>query len=295
MPTISGITKDASGTPCEALVVAYRRSDMSIAGMVFSDASTGAYSITTADTSPHIVHRYFGALGDVNFSSLKIAAHFAGANNSTSFPLVVGGITLAPSGDAKISSDHTLFGANMAKFDGTGDYLTASANTPFNHGTGDFTMRTKLWLNSVASYAPIVECRAAASFSSYVFGIYNTGGLKLDFVYGASRLTSASTVPTGQIVDIEIARSSGTVMMFIDGVKDANTATVTAAIDSTQASPLIGTNVDGNYLNGYLGEFQFFNKCLHTATFTPPAATFIDYLIGAPTENAQIFDYVTPV
>lgn len=28
MPTISGITKDASGTPCEALVVAYRRSDI---------------------------------------------------------------------------------------------------------------------------------------------------------------------------------------------------------------------------------------------------------------------------
>lgn len=306
MPTISGITKDASGTPCAALVVALRRSDMSIAGMVFSNASTGAYSITTADTSPHIVQRFFGTTGDINAGYRRLGLHFAGANNSTSITDVCGN-TITVNGDAKIDAVTTdPYGgtSGVLTCDGTGDYVEVSDVSSLELGGSDLTIRFKMKSASTLSYCcPLGRDNGTFPPGAWAF-LFNPGSANGQMQFwnssysaGAPMLSASSgDAHDDSWHDIEVGRSGSNWYLFFDG-----SSVATASWSGAIADASLGINVgrDPGYSRDYTGKIKdleiFIGKCLHTSSFTPPSSTFIDYTVGSPTENAQIFDYVTPV
>ena len=60
MPTISGIVKDSAGEFAQRIVRAYRRDTGAFVGQAVSNASTGAYSITTAYSGEHFVLMHNG-------------------------------------------------------------------------------------------------------------------------------------------------------------------------------------------------------------------------------------------
>ena len=75
---------------------------------------------------------------------------------------------------------------------------------------------------------------------------------------------------------------------------------VTRTTSIGAAKPYVGVNPDETNMGyrGYIRELEVFvGTALHFEDFTPPTAPFIDTAnsVGAPTENAQIFDYVNPV
>lgn len=300
MPTISGIVKDVSGTPCEALVVAYRRSDMSLSGMVFSNQSTGAYSITTVDSSPHVVMRFFGTPGSLNAYYRRLGLHFSGANNSTSI-VDVCGKTITVHGDAKIDAVTTdPYGGTtgILSLDGSGDYLTVSTSPDFNLVGKTFSLRAKIKPEGSGDRHLFGYNNASAT--DYWDAYINTSG-NVVFRYAGSSgsLTSTTTVTNSVWNDIELSFDGTNTRIFTNGNSGGSVASgVTKANGNYSLS--IGANLYGgaywNYFNGKMKDVEFLiGTALHTSAFTPPSSTFIDYLAGIPTENAQIFDYVTPV
>lgn len=306
MPSVSGITKDASGTPCAALVVAIRRSDMSIAGMVYSNATTGAYSITTADTSPHIVQRYFGATGDINAGYRKLGLHFSGANNSTSITDVCGN-AITVNGDAKIDAVTTdPYGgtSGVLTCDGSGDYLDLGDVASLEFGSSNLTIRFKMKSASTVSYCCPLS-RGNNTFPAGAWAVFFNPGA----ANGLVQFWNSSYSPGGPLLaassgdahddswhDIEIGRNGSNWYLFFDG---SVVGTNTWSGSTADAALSINIGRDNGFSRDYAGKIKdleiFIGKCLHTSSFTPPSSTFIDYIIGSPTENAQIFDYVTPV
>lgn len=309
MPTISGIVRDGVGDPCEALVRVTRRYDMSLVGQVLSNASTGAYSVTTADATPHIVERFVAPVGELNAQYRKLGLHMDGTNNSTTFvdvsPL---GSTVTANGDAKVdavSTDPYGGTSGVLLLDGTGDYLQVAYSAERELGSGDLTVRAKVKTTSTTAYATFIARPAASSFASPGWVIMNnsgTNGRVAVWVADYSVSVAMLLAPSGSINDdnyhdIEWTRSGSTNRLFIDGTVVAtttwggtiatNTRDIYIGTDPNQASRLVtGSVKDVEILVG---------KAAHTANFTPTTSTFIDYFLGTPTENIQIFDNVTPV
>jgi hypothetical protein len=179
--------------------------------------------------------------------------------------------------DARVVTSTYKYGSGSYYFDGTGDYLSVASNDLFNFGTGDFTIEVWAYINSINIYAGFIDTRTlGATLQNWVFGVHASGGNKLDFIYGSTRLTSAATVSTGQWTHFAVTRSSGTIRLFINGVVDINTATYTSAINASRTQPVVGAVIDPYYLNGYIDDLRITNGyARYTANFTAPTAPFV--------------------
>lgn len=303
MPTISGIVKDASGTPCAALVRAYNRNTGALAGEVVSNPTTGAYSISVLSSDPHVVVRISAtaSTGDPNWGSCVLAMHMSGANNSQDF-IDEKGRAISVAGNTKISSAVGLYDGVSGYFDGNGDYLYAAPSSDFSPGTGPFTIRSKLYVTGggggYSDFAStLIDLRDAGYGAGVGFILALTTSNKVR-IFGI--LESSAALPYNQWVDLEINRSGGEMRILIGGSLDAYTSNST---NINHGYLTIGAPIDGRASNsymkyqGYMKDLQMYNGvAVNPSAFTPPAQLFVGAtLIGLPTENAQIFDYVTPM
>lgn len=306
MPSISGVTKDANGNPCAALVRVIRRADMSLVEQVFSNASTGAYSVTTADTSPHILERYVAPVGDLNAGYRRLGLHMAGANGATTFTDVGAGRTVTVNGAAKVDAVTTdPYGgtSGVLSLATSADYLSVADAADLELGSSNFSIRFKMKTTSGVAYAcPLGRDNGSFPGGAWAF-LLNAGSAGILQIWNASYSTGAPmlSMPSGNVCDnawhdVEWTRNGLNWYLLIDGI---SVATVTSSITIADAALGINVGRDPGYSREYTGKLKdveiLIGKALHTANFTPPASTFIDYVVGAPTENAQIFDYVTPV
>ena len=181
-------------------------------------------------------------------------------------------------GNAQVSTTQAKWSPTSMAFDGTGDAIALPRNAAYSFG-GDFTIECWVYYSTSAIQA-LFDTRNTDSLSAYLLDI--TASDKLDFVYGTSvRVTSATSIPKNQWAHVAVARSSGTIRLFIDGALDANTASTSAAINAA-SSPSIGggrstiaDSITGYYLNGYIQDLRITNGyARYTANFTPPTAAF---------------------
>lgn len=194
------------------------------------------------------------------------------ANNNTSISLY--------NSAAAIKSFNPFYTSTIASnggsmyFDGTGDYLApANGQQLFTLGA-TFTLDFWVYLPAApAVYATIVETRTVANLSSWLLGIWNTGGaLRLDAVYAGSRMTAASTViPVGAWTHVTFSQVSGVTRFFVNGVADSTTAS-SVSWNSTSTAPTIGKSVDNYYFSGYMAGFRLVKGSGVSANFTPPTA-----------------------
>ena len=164
-------------------------------------------------------------------------------------------------------------------FNGSSDNFSLPS-TGMILGTGDFTVETFVYLLGVpAVYGTIIDCRPSISYSTFAMGLYNVSGVtKVDFVYGASRLTSNATVPVNKWVHIAFVRSSGILSIYINGVADTATVNLgSTAISSPGATAYIGRNLDGNFFSGYMSNLRIVND---TALYTGATATIPTSRLG---------------
>jgi hypothetical protein len=179
-------------------------------------------------------------------------------------------------------------------FDGSGDYLTVPAQTALSFA-GDFTIETWIYITSnLSTNYGLLDARASAgTLAAWAWDLFNSSGTKLDFIYGAARLTSASTVPTNQWVHLVVSRVGSTIRQFINGTVDANTATTSAAVNANRTDIYIGNLLDASTaLPGYMSGIRVVNGSGVTSvtvpTSPPTAITNTSLLLNFT--NAGIYD-----
>jgi hypothetical protein len=181
-------------------------------------------------------------------------------------------------GNAQVSTTQAKWSPTSMAFDGTGDAIVLPRNAAYSFG-GDFTIECWVYYSTSAIQA-LFDTRNTDSLSAYLLDI--TASDKLDFIYGASvRVTSATSIPKNQWVHVAVARSSGTIRLFIDGALDANTASTSAAINAASFLSIgggrstVADSITGYYLNGYIQDLRITNGyARYTANFTAPTAAF---------------------
>lgn len=291
MATISGTVKDEAGNFAARMVRAYRRSDGALAGQIVSNATTGAYSITTLDGTEHfaIVHDGVVTAGDPYWNNVVLAMHMDDVGLTDAK-----GHAVTLNGNAARSSAQSKFGGYAAYFDGSGDYLTAPTGADFAFGTGDFTV--ECWINpvSVAGLTVIYDSRTGS--------VGSVGGISIAVSSGTLRCdTNVANVLTGGVVTtgawqhVALSRASGVFKLWLGG---SQVATSGAAYTLSDGYMFVGTDKTGAaYFNGYIDDLRITNGVArYTANFTPPSSAFPGGPVpGTPTANALIFDNITPV
>lgn len=180
-------------------------------------------------------------------------------------------------GDAQISTAVVKYGTGSMKFDGTGDYLTATNTLPFVFGTGDWTIET--WVNpSVRQLQRIYDSRPTSTNGAYVTIGMNASG---NFDYTANsalRITGTTVASTGTWYHVAVCRSGTSTRLFVNGVQEGVTYTDSTNYIVAAGRPFIGADsfsAGATPWNGYMDDFRVTKGyARYTANFTPPTAAF---------------------
>lgn len=155
-------------------------------------------------------------------------------------------------------------------FDGTGDYLSISANSTFAFRTSDFTVECFFYplSNDTTQYLYILD-----STGGFSFGFEPVSSVP-SFVLGrratAYDLSAAYTIVPNQWVHLAVCRSGGVVSLFING---ARVATGSNSLDYTINGPvIIGgiSTISGYDANGYISNLRVIKG---TALYDPTKTT----------------------
>lgn len=309
MPTVSGITEDSTGAPCASVVDVTKRSTGELLSRLVSNATTGAYSVTVDDTSDVVVKRYNAPVvaGDPDWDSVVLAMRFNGANNSVDFKDEKGHSFVAMNG-AKISTSISLIGGSSGFFDGTNDYLIGPASSDFDCGTAPFTLRGKFRYSGTGNSFPLLlgsvngwNSGALALTVDHSFAANKIALNAYDFSSSTYLVASSSDVTVDTWYDFEIVRNGTSLKLFKDGTLES-TVTISSSLAFNFASGGIcigGGNWDGSnsYFFGNIQEIELYKGvAVHSSSFTASSSAFLGCdSPGTPTENAEIFDIVTPV
>jgi hypothetical protein len=256
-------------------------------------------------------------VGDEHLSSVVLAMHMDGSNDSTTFTDETGK-TVTPYGDAKISTAQSKFGGASGYFDGSGDYLTVPDSPDFDL-PGDFTIEFFAFTSSTAAYSTIFSTTTNGSYTNG-YGVEVSGTRGFTFIgTGAGIILSASHNPNNSTWrHYAVTRSGSTVRLFIDGVL-SNSGTYATSL--TGVAAYVACAYSGTYpFTGYIDDLRITKGVArYTENFTPPAAAFFGanlpptplggYKIdtgahsgpcalvfsGEPDRNALVLSGVTPV
>lgn len=307
---ISGTTLDAGGDPAARLVRVYRRDTGALVEQVVSDATTGEYAVTAANsgtTTPlkHLAYMHTAEEG-IHVPWRVLGLHCDGANTSTTFTDVHGKIVTA-NGNAQISTAQypSLTGKTSSGYlDGTGDYLSLPDSADWSFGAGNFTVKARVRFDSSnPSYQTICSqynttsnwwfLRKEENTNNKLTAYFRTGGTVMANYIMTSNWSSWAADTWYEIV---LVRSGSSIYIFIDGVSQTLTATVAVSTNNVGdvSSPLyVGS--DTTYpLKGYISEVEIYKGvALHVSNFTPSSDPFPN-AIGTATDNAVIFDDITP-
>jgi uncharacterized Zn-binding protein involved in type VI secretion len=194
-------------------------------------------------------------------------------NSTNNLPLIVSGTVNTTSYGPFTETDLVT---GSAYFDGSGDYLTASANSSLAMGTGDFTV--EFWINLNVSQSSDVITLSPGGWSIILF----SGDLYFQTGRGGGSLNNYFTVgtyiPYKSWGHVAYVRSGGTGRFYANGVAVGTPVADSTNYSSTQTSVLIGGGASPAYgaLAGYISNIRIVKGvALYTGNFTPPVNTLV--------------------
>jgi hypothetical protein len=253
-----------------------------VSGIVADNTSAGFDSSVTISSA-------FGAAagggGDPNFSSVSLLLHGNGANNSTIFfddsqyNLRIGNTSNLVS----IDTAQSKFGGSSIRFDGAESLEapggTVSAVFAFS---GDFTM--ECWFR-ISSHTATTRTLMQFFDGSIKAGIALTTTNVLALRYSSQQIVGTTIPAVDTWHHAAVTRAAGVHRLFLNGVQEGGTYTLTSAYSNARLS--IGVNTSGSTaFTGWLDDIRITDGIArYTAGFTPPATQFADETLtpGAPT------------
>jgi len=206
--------------------------------------------------------------------------------------------TLTRSGNAQVSTVQSKFGGASAVFDGSGDYVTMTANSAVTFGTADFTW--EFWFRTVnkptsgnGRFPVLLKNNGASTFTNgnNWIGIYDRhatiNNTKLSVFNptfftsnSVALLTSTSNVSSNVWYHVAVVRENGTFKLFFDGNLEA-TRTANINIDTAGGTTTfrdfrigMGDSSTDNSYNGFIDELRISSIARYSANFTPQTAAF---------------------
>jgi hypothetical protein len=209
--------------------------------------------------------------------------HCNGMNASTAVRDEMGH-TVTCNGNAQISTAQYKFGGSSALFDGTTDYLTTPSSAEWAFGTDDFTIDFWVRFNSLTPYYQSLmgTCGDAANNAGWYLYVFRNGEPSTFAFYtclGSGWSMYQETVPitltTATWYHLSIVRASGTLKIYLNGIKQATTQNTSWLGNITSTGVLyIGSDKDlvaSAALNGYLDEIRITKGfALWTTDFNVP-------------------------
>lgn len=213
-----------------------------------------------------------------------LGLHFDGTNGSTTFTDVLGKPVTA-SGNAQISTAQSMFGGASGLFDGTGDYLTISSDyaSLFDFGTGDFTIEMFVRLAAMPT-SDAWPTSFASHFVPFSHGVPSSGS-GYGLVIGQTNImwnnndpavaSGAHGMTTGVWYHLAVTRASGTVRIFVNGIKTGEATGITSNYVYAQPTWIGCETGETAWFNGNIDDLRVKKGvALYTANFTPPTEAF---------------------
>ena len=200
-------------------------------------------------------------------------------NSTNAFTITAAGNTTVNSFDPFVlDNSYSTYGSTY--FDGTGDYLTVPDNSTWAF-SGDFTIESWIYPTTLAAETAIftVWYGGSVSLTAINFNVQSTGRLRGEFTVGSSAATTTTGTTTSVTINqwnhVAVSRSGTTIRLFVNGVQDSTTGTLSGTINNLTDQPVIGAiNSGGAYLsrmNGYISDVRVITgTAVYTANFTPP-------------------------
>ena len=169
----------------------------------------------------------------------------------------------------------------MAKFDGTGDYLSIPESAGFTFGSGNFTVEAWVNLaNHLGQDMGIIQLRREESAWNWALYYHDSGVFKWEMIpdgsSSATTLTSTTSLANGTWYHLAIVRNSDTVTMYLNGSSEASTTWAnTMRQDSGDELLCIGQKAGNVWHNGWMDEVRISKGVArYTGNFTPSESAF---------------------
>ena len=166
---------------------------------------------------------------------------------------------------------------NTIYFNGsTSAYLNTVQSDKFVLGTGDFTIETWVYFNSINDLQSIFDFRTTGTQIAPLLWAH-TDNYFYWYINGVVRIQTASSfISAGTWYHVAVARSNGVTKMFVDGTQQgsdyADTNNYVAPGNVFIGKSAITTD---HYLNGYLIDPRITKGfARYTGNFTPPTTDF---------------------
>jgi hypothetical protein len=185
-------------------------------------------------------------------------------------------------GNAQISTAQSQFGGGSMSFDGTGDYMIGGAfsSTVRAIGSGNFTI--EMWLYTNANKIQILfDTGTTSGSTTCIQCALNSSGYPYVVLNNSPALTSSIVVSTGTWTHVAWVRSSGTLVIYVNGVSGGSVSNSTNISDTglTIGTPNDWRDTSASYhYNGYIDDLRVTNGyARYTSNFTPPTSAFPTY------------------
>ena len=203
---------------------------------------------------------------DPNYSQISTLLHFNGTNGTQVFTDNGPSVLTFTGNNANpvLTTTDPKFGTASVTFPGTaGSYIVCTNGTPFAFGSGDFTIEFWVQRANAASY---VFGNITTSLNTNYTGTISAGGT-FAFQTGLTGLFSGTTViPINTWTHVALARASGTLRSFINGVVDVSISN--ASNFSATESFAIGMPGTVTGLQGFSGKIDEFRVTKGFARYT---------------------------
>lgn len=201
-----------------------------------------------------------------------------GSNNSTTITdhsLI--GAAWTVGGNARISTAQFKYGSASIYFDGTNDYITATAAPAnFTFSTGDFTVEFWLWSGTLGPQNGFIafDTRGPGDGTNKVTIIYSDNNIRLEVNENSRIAGGALALNTWH--HIALSRAAGVSRLFVNGTQVGSSYTDTFNYSCATNRPIMGGDGPGGgsvwNLNGYIDDVRITRAARYTSNFTPPGA-----------------------